>query len=292
MPCYGFKQITSLLLSIPPHPPSFPTAVTFLQSLAQRLTLRTYVAGTHSPSAADWAIWGHLKTNVVALGILSKVPHVKRWYEHMGKLEPAVKADEDVKAQAKIKPSAVVAAAGGDGKAKAKEPEANATFELGLPNAVKGRVVTRLPPEPSGYLHIGHAKAAVLNQYFARMYEGKFLIRFDDTNPSKEKVSSEALRAALRALLTTPFLLLSVLLAGLVSSLRRQAEFEESIIEDLALLGIKADATSYTSDFFDQLHIYCVQMIKEGHAYADDTEQEKVSCRASAPSSRVLILTL
>lgn len=61
-----------------------------------------------------------------------------------------------------------------------------------------------------------------------------------------------------------------------------QAEFEESIIEDLALLGIKADATSYTSDFFDQLHIYCVQMIKSGHAYADDTEQEKVRVTQAA----------
>jgi glutamyl-tRNA synthetase len=90
-----------------------------------------------------------------------------------------------------------------------------------------------------GYLHIGHAKAALLNDYFAHeKYKGTLLLRFDDTNPSKEK-----------------------------------EEFQDAIIEDLALMGIKPDRTSYSSDYFDELYRYCVQMIKDGKAYADDTDQ-------------------
>ncbi|GAA5888833.1 hypothetical protein JCM5296_005009 [Sporobolomyces johnsonii] len=229
-------EIVSLLLSMPPFPPTFPTATTFLSALEARLTLRTFLVGRHSaPSLADYALWSALKTNVIALGMLPKAPHTARWFAYMSALPAVAKALVEVPAMAKIKPEVVK----GKGKEDKKEDKANATFELGLPGAIRGQVVTRLPPEPSGYLHIGHAKAAVLNQYFARMYEGKFLIRFDDTNPSKEK-----------------------------------AEFEQSIIEDLALLGVKADASSYTSDYFDQLQQYAVQMIKLGKAYADDTEQE------------------
>jgi glutamyl-tRNA synthetase len=108
---------------------------------------------------------------------------------------------------------------------------------------VQGKVVTRFPPEPSGYLHIGHAKAAILNQYFARHYNGRFLVRFDDTNPSKEK-----------------------------------AEFQDSIIEDLKLMDIHGDALSYSSDYFAQMHELAIKMIKLGKAYADDTPQEKVLC--------------
>lgn len=101
-----------------------------------------------------------------------------------------------------------------------------------------GKVCTRFPPEPSGYLHIGHAKAALMNQYFADTYKGKLIIRFDDTNPSKEKT-----------------------------------EYEDSIKEDLALIGVDSSIVSHTSDFFAQIYELALKLIKGGNAFCDDTEQ-------------------
>ena len=105
-----------------------------------------------------------------------------------------------------------------------------------LPGAKEGEVVVRFPPEASGFLHIGHAKAALLNQYYQLAFKGRLIFRFDDTNPEKEK-----------------------------------EDFEEVIREDVALLQIKPDICSYTSDFFDLYIDKIVQLIKEGKAYVDDT---------------------
>lgn len=104
-----------------------------------------------------------------------------------------------------------------------------------------GKVVTRFPPEPSGYLHIGHVKAAMLNYHYSKMYEGKMILRFDDTNPTNEKL-----------------------------------EFVDNIIRDLKTLEIHPDRVTFTSDYFDQTKEYMEQMIRLGLAYADDTPAEEM----------------
>ncbi|KZT51249.1 glutamate-tRNA ligase [Calocera cornea HHB12733] len=213
-----------------------------LDGLDDHLALRTYLSG-HSPTVADWALWGALKGNNVVAGILKRGVHVHlaRWAAHLDALEPVQTA------------LAALLEARSSKNKSAKKAAAASSFALGLPGAEEGKVVTRFPPEPSGYLHIGHAKAAMLNQYFAQMYKGKMIVRFDDTNPSKEK-----------------------------------SEFEESILEDLALLGVHADQVTHTSDWFDKLYELCVELIKRGKAFADDTEQEQMRAERTErlPSKR------
>ncbi|KAL4447111.1 hypothetical protein ABPG74_013963 [Tetrahymena malaccensis] len=111
-----------------------------------------------------------------------------------------------------------------------------------LKGAKEGEVVTRFPPEPSGYLHIGHAKAALINYHYSQIYKGKMIFRIDDTNVEKEK-----------------------------------DEYVNSIIEDLKTLGVKwhGDIT-HTSDYFDYLIEKAEELIKEGKAYCDPTPVDQM----------------
>ena len=104
-----------------------------------------------------------------------------------------------------------------------------------------GRVHTRFPPEPNGYLHIGHAKSICLNFGLAIEFNGKCNLRFDDTNPCKE-----------------------------------ESEYVEPIIEDVRWLGFTPDAVYYASDYFQQLYDWAVQLIQAGKAYVCDLTSEEV----------------
>lgn len=112
------------------------------------------------------------------------------------------------------------------------------------------RVHTRFPPEPNGYLHIGHAKSIVLNSGLAKQYGGLFNLRFDDTNPAKEDV-----------------------------------EYVESIKEDVAWLGADwEDRLFFASDYFEQMYDYAVQLIKKGKAYVCDLNADQIRETRGTPN--------
>ena len=108
-------------------------------------------------------------------------------------------------------------------------------------NKYNGRVQTRFPPEPNGYLHIGHAKAICLDFGLAAEFGGKTNLRFDDTNPEKE-----------------------------------ETEYVDSIQEDVRWLGFHWDSLHYASDYFDQLYEWAVKLIKDGKAYVDDLTADEI----------------
>ncbi|KAL2209456.1 glutamyl-tRNA synthetase [Sarocladium strictum] len=189
--------------------PNFRQVQASLEELNAHLTLRSHIAG-YNVSCADLVVWAVLSSNHVALSWIREAQNsVTRWYNY---LEASI-------SWAKEALNEVHAASSQD-------------------KIATRPIVTRFPPEPSGYLHIGHAKAALLNEYFARLRPGGCLIcRFDDTNPTNEN-----------------------------------SEFQGSILEDLKSIEVVPDKITYSSDNFQVMHDYAVQLIKDGKALADDSE--------------------
>ncbi|MCO6461651.1 MAG: glutamine--tRNA ligase/YqeY domain fusion protein [Saprospiraceae bacterium] len=112
-----------------------------------------------------------------------------------------------------------------------------------------GRVLTRFPPEPNGYLHIGHAKSICLNFGLADKYGGMTNLRFDDTNPVTEDV-----------------------------------EYVDSIKDDIRWLGFEWDNEFFASDYFEQLHQFAIKLINKGLAYVDDSTPEEIAAQKGSPT--------
>jgi glutaminyl-tRNA synthetase len=110
-------------------------------------------------------------------------------------------------------------------------------------------ILTRFPPEPNGYLHIGHAKSICLNFGLALKYGGKTNLRFDDTNPAKE-----------------------------------ETEYVDSILEDVEWLGFQPANVFYASDYFEKLYGFAVSLIQKGLAYVDDSSKEEIAAQKGTPT--------
>ncbi|GEO08067.1 glutamine--tRNA ligase [Segetibacter aerophilus] len=137
-------------------------------------------------------------------------------------------------------------------KIKTEEKSLNFLEEIVEEDLASGKyksIVTRFPPEPNGYLHIGHAKSICLNFGLALKYGGKTNLRFDDTNPVKEDV-----------------------------------EYVDSIKEDVKWLGFEWSQELYASDYFDQLYAFAVDLIKKGLAYVDDSTPEEIAAQKGTPT--------
>lgn len=123
-------------------------------------------------------------------------------------------------------------------------------IETDLNNGKYKNILTRFPPEPNGYLHIGHAKSICLNFGLSKKYGGKTNLRFDDTNPAKE-----------------------------------ETEYVDSIKEDLQWMGFTWANEFYASDYFDKLYFFAVKLIERGFAYVDDLSAEAIAVLKGTPGS-------
>eukprot|EP00457_Paulinella_chromatophora_P002940 gb/GEZN01002945.1/.p1 GENE.gb/GEZN01002945.1/~~gb/GEZN01002945.1/.p1 ORF type:complete len:728 (+),score=143.95 gb/GEZN01002945.1/:310-2184(+) len=202
-------------------------------ALSTHLSTRYFLVG-HQVSIADFALVEACQSNQNWESQLQANPAIARWAAYVCSQQAWADAQHEV--------SEVLAKLDKD-KASSK----GGSYEIDLPGAAMGKVVTRFPPEPSGYLHIGHMKACLLNDYFAKYYKGKLILRFDDTNPNAEK-----------------------------------EEFVEGIYNDLKLAEVVYHQVTHTSDSFDVILDYATKLIKKGGAYVDDTPQLEMQAERKA----------
>ncbi|XP_051918384.1 bifunctional glutamate/proline--tRNA ligase isoform X5 [Hippocampus zosterae] len=202
-----------------------------LTELNKALSLRTFLVG-HTLTLADVSVWAALKGHCDWPNKGKDLSHVNRWFSFLSSQVPFTALDNKYTSK-KAPPT--------KSNSEGKEKKADVGKFVDLPQAEMGKVVVRFPPEASGYLHIGHAKAALLNQHYQVTFKGQLIMRFDDTNPEKEK-----------------------------------EDFEKVILEDVAMLQIQPDQFTYTSDHFNDIMQLAEQLMAEGKAYIDDTPPEQM----------------
>ncbi|KAJ8309483.1 hypothetical protein KUTeg_014357 [Tegillarca granosa] len=207
----------------------FLSAIQYLDTVLGPIT---YLVG-HNPTIADFTVWEVLNASTQFQLLLNQKEacvNVARFYNFLCNLE-------EIKSAVCMLPKAESSAMTKSASTSSLKKDEGKFVEL--PGSEMGKVVVRFPPEASGYLHIGHAKAALLNYYYREIFKGTLIMRFDDTNPAKEN-----------------------------------SEFEKVILEDVAMMGIKYDRFTHTSDHFDRMMELCEKMIREKKAYVDDTAPE------------------
>lgn len=206
-----------------------PDLTVALAELDKALSLRTFLVG-HALTLADLSVWAALKDHGEWPKQGKSFSHVSRWFFFLSSQVPFTAVGNKY---ASKKASM--------NKSKVEGKKADVGKFVELPGAEMGKVVVRFPPEASGYLHIGHAKAALLNQHYQVTFKGKLIMRFDDTNPEKEK-----------------------------------EDFERVILEDVAMLQIHPDQFTYTSDHFPTIMKFAEKLLAEGKAYIDNTPPEQM----------------
>jgi len=197
-----------------------------IQTLEKALTDRTYLVG-HALTLADLVMYKCIGWQQQVVAATAANTNVQRW-SAMIHSHPAV-----------VEATSLAIGVAGNDEYQSYEMDKLVDGMNALVGASCGSVCTRFPPEPSGFLHIGHAKATLLNDYYATRYRGKLIVRFDDTNPSKEK-----------------------------------EEYQSSILNDLNTLLVKPNVVTLTSDYFSVMMDAAKTLIHKGLAYMDNSPQD------------------